>query len=52
MKQALPFMLIISLLSFVACNSEDKVGKDIPSAAFSMASRAFVEDAVQFTSTS
>ena len=29
MKQALPFMLIISLLSFVACNSEDKVGKDI-----------------------
>ena len=28
MKQALPFMLIISLLSFVACNSEDKVGKD------------------------
>lgn len=52
MKRVLPFMLIISLLSFASCSSEDKAGKDIPSAAFTIPSRAFVEDNIQFTSTS
>lgn len=51
-RRIFPLMLIIGLLSCTSCTNEDKAGKDIPAAAFTMASRSFVEDAVQFTSTS
>lgn len=52
-KRTLPFILTLGLLSFASCDNEDKAGKDIPSADFSISpGREEVEGKVQFTNTS
>lgn len=48
-----PFIFILCLLSFVSCSDEDKSGKDIPSAGFSMSpEKGQIESEIQFTNTS